>query len=154
LCENRSAKVPVRASESKAWTPIFFFPIFFFGKTVQKSWKTVGMKIEQRSKYENFVSSKGYSLESSLGVSEYALTLTDAVSAVHLAIACCIPILGGDVYYRLSGQIKPAYANWHVERREGETAEEYINRSGKETELYIASLPKLADQEYLIVIVT
>jgi hypothetical protein len=48
-----------------------------------------------------------------------------------------IAILGGDVYQCVSGEIKPAYANWHSEQRVNEDITDFAKRSREETFKYI-----------------
>ncbi|MEI6788472.1 MAG: Imm40 family immunity protein [bacterium] len=107
----------------------------------------------ETSEYSRFVVSRGCSLES-LGLSEIALPYADAQQAVKLAIGCHLSILGGDVYYRTGKAMEPAYANWHVDRKDGESDDMYSRRSGEESERYLSALPKPVGKEYLIVIVT
>ena len=107
-----------------------------------------------QSEYDQFVVNRGQSL-APIGLSEVALTYGDAQEAVKLALAWQRSILGGDVYLRAGTVIEPAYANWHVDRRDGETDDTFVQRSCAETERYLKKLsPCAVGKEYLIVIVT
>jgi hypothetical protein len=81
-----------------------------------------------------FIEKKGFSI---VGTAEWGLTRTDALSAVSIARDEDLPILGGDVYFRNSGKLVPAYANWSTEQHDSETASDYARRSWIETEAYI-----------------
>ena len=103
--------------------------------------------------YDEFLRRRGCSLES-LGLSELAFTQADVQQAVNLAMVCHLPVLGGDVYFRSGATIEPAYANWHIDRQNGESDAAFIKRSCEETRRYLRALPNPVDKEYLIVIVT
>ena len=107
--------------------------------------------MKNADEYYTFVKNRGYAL---LGVADLVLTLNDALTAVALAREAEIVILGGDVYVRRSGEIMPAYANWHTDRRQGESKAAYARRTWKETEAYLRGYPKSQNEEPLFALVT
>lgn len=107
------------------------------------------------SQYESYMLRHGRSLAQIGLPSEFALTIGDAKDALGLAEDCGRVVLGGDVYYLRDSTIEPAYANWHVDRRETETESALVLRSCEQSRDYLNSLePAPPGSEYLIVIVT
>ena len=106
-----------------------------------------------QSDFAAFLQNHGLSLQS-MGLSELALTRDDLLEAARLALECQLPILGGDVYFLTGEAIEPAYANWHVERKDGESSDAFVKRSYDETIRYVKSLPKSAGKAHLFVMVT
>ena len=89
-----------------------------------------------------------------MGLSEIALGWEDLQEAARLALGCQLPILGGDVYFKTGKTIDPAYTNWHVDRKDGESSDAFVRRSYDETIRYVKSLPSPVGKEYLFVLVT
>jgi hypothetical protein len=108
------------------------------------------MKISKQ--YRHFVSARGIQLRS-LGIYETALERTDALAAIEFLRSDMIPILGGDVYLRRDAKIEPAYANWHSDREDRESNEEYLTRSWASTEAYIRRYPEPPNGTPLFVLV-
>jgi hypothetical protein len=107
----------------------------------------------RRRAFEEFVASRGVSLES-LGLRERALLRDDALQAVDLAESAGAVILGGDVWVDKMGRLEPDYANWHTDQREEEAATAFAARSCKESRAYIAAYPEPPDGVPLFVLVT
>ena len=89
--------------------------------------------------FKDFIQKHGSNIS---GTNEYGLVLIDALSAIGIAKDENLPILGGDVYSLISGEIEPAYANWYVNRHPSESAIEYTQRTWNESEKYIKKYPK------------
>jgi hypothetical protein len=102
--------------------------------------------------YEQMLKSKGVSLDG-LGVREVALSREDALHAIGFLENELIPILGGDVYFRHSSKIEPAYANWYSDPAPGEVRSEFLGRSWKRAREYIKDFPERQDVDPLFVIV-
>lgn len=102
--------------------------------------------------YEHILATKGISLET-LGLDDIALRADDAICAIRALKYSSVPILGGDVYLEQQGGIKPGFANWYVDRREGEAQQEFAVRSCLKAEDYIAGFPRRADEQPLFVLV-
>lgn|SRR5574344_687149 len=109
-----------------------------------------GETMNSKKQFTDFVQENGYQL---LGSAELGLTKKDALSAVAKARSEELQILGGDVYFRRSGKIVPAYANWSTEQLDSETAKEYAERSWTETEAYIKQYREPEDAELIFVLV-
>ena len=97
--------------------------------------------MQQGEEYEGFLKEKGTSLLA-VGVNEIALSREDALYAIGILREIKRPILGGDVYFRQQGQIKPAYANWYVNSDPTENRETHAHRSYEVTKAYIQEFPK------------
>jgi hypothetical protein len=106
-------------------------------------------KLEQ---YEHILATKGISL-AALGLREVALPTGDALDGVRVLKELSVPILGGDVYFEELEKVKPGYANWHVDRRDGETRQEFALRSCLKAEDYIAKFPRQIGGQPLFVLV-
>jgi hypothetical protein len=104
----------------------------------------------EKGDYDGFVRDRGIVLT---GVGDFLLTTNDALAAVRLAEDAGIPILGGDVYVRQSGTIVPAYANWHVDRKPGESLHEFAQRTWKEADAYLRAYPEPRDGDPLFALV-
>lgn len=76
-----------------------------------------------------------------LGLHDVALEKSDALVAIDLLRKASCSILGGDVYFKRSGKIKIAYANWHSDPKTGEDHESFVQRSCFEAENYIEQFP-------------
>ena len=64
-----------------------------------------------------------------LGIDEYGWSVPDVKVVFECLQMEHVAVVGGDVYYLLkSGEIEPAYANWHCEP-EQESNQEFIKRS-------------------------
>lgn len=101
--------------------------------------------------YEQILAAKGVSL-GKLGLREVALRREDALDAIQAFRESSLPILGGDVYFEQQGNVEPAYANWYVDRHDGESREEFADRSCSRAEKYIADFPG-TDKQPLFVLV-
>lgn len=117
--------------------------------------------------YFNYIKEKGKALtEINLGSDEYALEVNDALHAVELLKLSQMPVLGGDILSNKSGSLIYAYQfwgsqyhslNWFCEKAEGETQENFRNRS-----YYIAkeaidkannTAKKLGEKCYVVLVV-
>ena len=108
--------------------------------------------------YKQLLKNRGIRICDAYGVTELeladiALEQADALAAVEILRKTSVPILGGDVYCRLSnGEIEFAYAVWGTDPLPGEERQHYANRSYLETENYIKKFPP-SDATPLFVIV-
>lgn len=102
--------------------------------------------------YEDFLSKVGIPLKS-IGLNETALLRGDALRAIELLAAGSAPILGGDVYYKYSDRIDPAYANWYIIQDSSESATSYFDRSIREAIEYIERFPKRENEQPIFVLV-
>ena len=82
---------------------------------------------------------------SEIGLSNWALTKSQAMHALEQLEALKISILGGDVCQYIDGVIKPNYDSWYCEPISTEPKSESLNRSiakaKKYMELYQAKEP-------------
>ena len=113
--------------------------------------------------YKQLLKNRGIRLCDVYGVSEFelgdiALEQADALAAVEILRKTSVPILGGDVYFRLrNGEIEFAYANWDSVSISGipeseEERQHCANLSYLETEDYIKGFP-MSDTTPLFVLV-
>ncbi len=102
--------------------------------------------------YEQILASKGVSL-GKLGLQDVALRRADALRVIQLLRDSLVPILGGDVYLERTGGIDVGYANWHVDRQNGEDPDEFVTRSCIRAERYVAEFPQRVDEKPLFVLV-
>ena len=101
---------------------------------------------------QDFLERRGVLLDE-LGLSEHALSRSDALEAVELVVSHGGTILGGDVYFEIGGRIETALANWGSDRREDESIEAYAKRSCAESRSYISRFPDPPEGQVLFVIV-
>ena len=90
--------------------------------------------------WHDFIRAHGISLES-IGLQSRALTREESLTAIDFLQQVGIPILGGDVYYVEHGAIQPAYANWHVDRGEHESDQDFASRSWQFARQYLRDFP-------------
>ena len=81
---------------------------------------------------------RGYEF-SSLGFNETALLPEDALECIDIARKTNVPILGGDLYQMVDGNISmsPTYENWHCDRMKDEALADYCIRSCNEAYEFI-----------------
>lgn len=108
------------------------------------------MKMTER--YAHILGTKGVSL-GGLGLRDMALRRCDALVAIRALKDSSVPILGGDVYLERAGGVELGYANWYVDRLDGETLQEFAVRSCCKAEEYVGGFPGLADAQPLFVLV-
>ena len=75
------------------------------------------------------------------GCDELAWSRADAFAVLAFLENSSIGVLGGDVLYRSSGLMSPAYANWSSNIRSDEIWSDYVARSHKETKAYLNNFP-------------
>ena len=85
-------------------------------------------------------------IESSISLNSYGLDdlawhREDAKNLIISILKEKIAILGGDVYKLTSHRLEPLYDNWSCEPNEGESEEEYYQRSKAEALTYIENYP-------------
>jgi len=90
--------------------------------------------------WESYVVRNAVSLER-FGISSYAFTRKDALSAINFLYLQTTPLLGGDVYVIDGDCLTPEYANWSCEQIEGELLREFSLRSLAATKAYIETYP-------------
>ena len=100
--------------------------------------------------YDEFVQAHGHPI---FGTESVGLTREHAITAIELARAEGVQILGGDVFLRDEDSVHPAYANWYVNHSAGEGAREYSMRSCDEAERYVQEYPKSDRDNLLFVLV-
>jgi hypothetical protein len=88
-----------------------------------------------------------------IGGAEVALVFEDTLTAIKLARDAGIQILGGDVYVRRAGRLVLAYANWHTDKQQGESEEDYARRTWEESEAYLQRYPKSAEEPLFVLVV-
>jgi hypothetical protein len=104
-----------------------------------------------QKKFVAFLNDKGIKISET---DEKGLIYQDALDAILLAKDENIPIYGGDVYVQDRKRIKPAYANWYCDLRNGEGYEEYCRRTWNEAQKYINSYPQKYSEKILFVLVS
>jgi len=93
--------------------------------------------------------SSGISLES-IGVNEVAWEYEMALSVVDFLKDNRMPILGGDVYKRIAGEVVPTYDNWFVNRSE---CGYLMQRTFEKAKTYILDYAKNHGEGYLYSII-
>lgn len=73
----------------------------------------------------------------SIGVKNFALNKIDSIEAINGLAKIGVPILGGDVYYFIDGEISCGFENWYCDRLDSETDGEYLDRSIMESIKFI-----------------
>jgi hypothetical protein len=123
--------------------------------------------MKQISIYLNFIREKGRLLsEINPGSDEIALTVNDALEALHLLNGSQIVVSGGDILSeKKNGELIYAYQlwgeeyiclNWYCEREDNESQEDYAQRSyiiAKEAIKTAKDVAKRLDKKCYIVIV-
>jgi hypothetical protein len=105
------------------------------------------------TEFEALLKNVGVSLQNP-GLNEVGLVRADALRAVGLLRSARIAILGGDVYLRQEGHVRPWSPNsWSFNANPGENHEAYLQRSWDRAEAYIKTLPQPKDAEPLFAIV-
>jgi peptide subunit release factor 1 (eRF1) len=95
---------------------------------------------------------RGISLES-LGISDRALSLEDALAMVAFKARDGIPVLGGDVYRVSHEQLEMTKENWHCDQAPNEPVEQFVARSGQVATAFLKSFQKKGN-EYFFTVVT
>jgi|GEM_PF-1124087 len=103
------------------------------------------------TKLREFLARKGIAVA---GTSERALRREDALKRVDALSRGRAAILGGDVHYVRGTGLESAYADWHVERSEGESESEFLGRSCETARKYIRTFPERPGNEPAFVLVT
>jgi hypothetical protein len=104
---------------------------------------------KMRKKFVAFLNDKGVKIPDT---DDIGLKYHDALDAILLAKDENIPIYGGDVYVQDNRKIKPAYANWYCDLRNGEGYEEYCGRTWSEAQKYINNYPQKYSEKILFVL--
>jgi hypothetical protein len=102
-----------------------------------------------QEKFVAFLNEKGIKIPDT---HDTGLKYQDALDAILLAKDGNIPIYGGDVYVQDKKRIKPAYANWFCELRDGENYDAYCGRTWDEAQNYINSYPQKNSEKILFVL--
>src|SRR5688572_6073976 len=82
----------------------------------------------------------GYQL-TEIGLNNWALTKSQALSALEKFLEYGIPVLGGDVCENIDGVVRPNYDNWYCEPISDEDKISFIKRSIAKAEDYIKAYP-------------
>lgn len=80
----------------------------------------------------------GYSL-ASIGANEMAWKWPDILKVIDYVAKLGFAVLGGDVYTIKNNVITPTYDNWHIEKDDLDTWEQYIIASKEKAISYINS---------------
>lgn len=105
------------------------------------------------SEYEDLLRNRGLPLRELFGIADIALSREDALAAADILLLAGRAILGGDVYFKQSGHLTFAYANWHANKEESETFADYVQRAHAHTVRYINDFPRYGDREALFSLV-
>lgn len=89
---------------------------------------------------------------SQIGLSNWALTKSQAICALEQLEALKISILGGDVYQSINGVIKLNYDNWFCEQLGNEPKEAFIKRSISKAKDYINNYPDVLSEIYFVIV--
>ena len=95
---------------------------------------------------------QGYYL-GELGVSNWGLTEYQALAAFERFLTLKIPILGGDVYETVNGNIQPNYDSWYCNQLQGEVKDDFVVRSIGVSESYIRNYDKSTVESVLFILV-
>lgn len=88
-----------------------------------------------------------------IGLRNWALTKSQALTALEQLAARQIPILGGDVYQYIEGVIKPNYDSWYCDQLPDESKEAFLKRSIPKAKEYIEVYPiKEPDKIYFALV--
>ena len=94
---------------------------------------------------------KGESLHD-LGINEIAFSRKDALELLSSIKNEKLAILGGDVYVKMNGIIKPTYDNWYL-NRDNQTWNVYVDESINKAQDYISHYdPKNVNVYFTIVV--
>jgi hypothetical protein len=74
---------------------------------------------------------------SGIGVSNWALSKSEALNALTKFTELQAPILGGDVCELIDGVIQYNYDNWYCEQMQGESKPDFIARSVEKAKQYV-----------------
>lgn len=72
-----------------------------------------------------------------IGISNWALTKSEALYALDQFKLLRVPVLGGDVYLYEDGKFRSGYENWYVKEIPGEPANDFLIRSIEESRHFI-----------------
>lgn len=103
------------------------------------------------TRFGTFVESHGQFLSGPVG--SHGLTRHDAFIALALAREADIAMSGGEVWRREGGRWLPAYDNWRTSPRPGEGRDHFLQRSWRETEVYLRQYRVPPDGDCLFVLV-
>lgn len=88
-----------------------------------------------------------------MGVSNWALSKEQALSALDKFEAEKIPVLGGDVLELNDGKLGHNYDNWYCDREPDEAFENYVARSISKARVYISNYRNPNQKQEMFVIV-
>jgi Immunity protein 40 len=82
---------------------------------------------------------------SKFGVNNWGLDKPSALAALDAFCNLGIPVLGGDVYIVDVGGIKTTYDNWYLDRNEGESRKQFMERSIHKAREYITQYQSMSE---------
>ena len=72
-----------------------------------------------------------------VGVTNWALSKTQALKVLEQFLASQISVLGGDVYENINGTIQSNYDSWYCDPLPEESKSEFVKRSIEKSRTYI-----------------
>ncbi|MDU9007017.1 Imm40 family immunity protein [Sedimentitalea todarodis] len=90
---------------------------------------------------------------SELGVHNWAFEKAEALEVISKLTELSVPILGGDVYQKRGGEIRPAYDNWYCNMEDGETNSKFAMRSASQARRYVRLYSEPEKQKTLYALV-
>jgi hypothetical protein len=94
----------------------------------------------------------GVYLEEYLGVKEWAVNKIVALKIINEAKENNVAILGGDVLIKKDGKYQYKNENWHIEKQQNESQEEYATRSIIKAKEYIENYPEGSESIYYVLV--
>lgn len=88
------------------------------------------------------------------GISNWALTENQSIHALNEFEKLNIPVLGGDVYEMIEGNLTSNYDNWYCNRNENEELNDFVTRSIIHAREYINNYTNPSGRETFFVFVT